>query len=85
MKRRESQSCWRWRHRRNQSPREENENKEGSKSEGCGDGLKNSLGPFVGNKEEEWDGVEKRMRTRMTRVKNEDNSVGNGVEGGPGG
>ena len=34
---------------------------------GCGDGRKSFLGPFVGNKEEEWDKVEKRMRTRTTQ------------------
>ena len=85
MKRRGSQSCWRWRRRRNQSLREGNENEEGSGSAGCDDGRKNSLEPFVGSEVEEWDVVGKRTRMRTKKGENEDDPEGNGVEGGQGG
>ena len=50
---------------------------------GCDDGCENSLGPFAGNEEEEWGEVEKRMRMRTTRGKNEDDPEGSGVEDDP--
>ena len=52
---------------------------------GCNDGCESSLGPFTGNEVEEWDEVEKRMRTRTTRSENKDDPEGSGVEGGQGG
>ena len=52
---------------------------------GCDDRRESSLGPFIGNEGEEWDKVEKRMRMRMTRGENEDDPVGNAIEGGQGG
>ena len=52
---------------------------------GYNDGRESSPGPFVGNGEEEWDKVEKRMRMRTTRGENEDDPGGSGVEGGQGG
>ena len=52
---------------------------------GCVDGRKSSPGPFAGSEEEEWDGVEKRMRMKMRRGENEDDPEGSGVEGGQGG
>ena len=52
---------------------------------GCIDGRESSLGPFIGNEGEEWDEVERRMRTTTTRGENEDDPVGNAVEGGRGG
>ena len=52
---------------------------------GCDDGCESSLGPFVGNKEEEWDEVEKRTRTRTRRGENKDGPGGSGVEDGRGG
>ena len=52
---------------------------------GCDDGRESSLGPFIGNREEEWDEVEKRMRTRTMRGENEGGPGGSGVEGGLGG
>ena len=85
MRRRGSQSCWRWQRRRNQSLREGNENEEGSGSAGCDDGHESSRGSFAENGEEEWDKVERRTRTRMKRGENEDDPEDNGVEGGQGG
>ena len=52
---------------------------------GCDDGHESFLGPFVGNEEEEWGGVEKRMRTTMTRGENGDDPVGSSIGGGRGG
>ena len=52
---------------------------------GCDDGRESSLGPFVGNEEEEWGEVEKRMRTRTRRGENEGDPAGSSVEGGLGG
>ena len=52
---------------------------------GCDDGRESSQGPFVGNEEEEWGEVEKRMRMRTMKGENEGDPVGSGVGGGQGG
>ena len=49
---------------------------------GCDGKRESSLGPFVGNEEEGWDKVEKRMRMRTTWGESEDDPVGNGIGGG---
>ena len=52
---------------------------------GCDVGCESSLGPFIGNEEEERGEVEKRMRTRTTRGENEGDPAGSSVGGGQGG